>query len=398
MDDSHATPNLPSMVLSERTELSFPSFPHWIEALVEYLRQKAILSGACEETRARKLMLALHEAFSNAIVHGNLEVSSELKEHDDNSFAEALAQRAADPNYSRRTVEIVIDCEAERCRWIITNEGPGFDVDAVMKKKASDDPEVVLASGRGMLIMSSFLDGMAYEMGGRRLVLTLRRESGAEKRRRERVPSVQAVQVVPILPDGAVDWDAAYAAVSRDFSHGGMALLQSQLSGTERILLGVNVENRLIYIPAEVRHCRSLGSDMVELGCRFQAKSEAAEPATAAPADLARVQQAIAELLQRQSIAPLPADERRAYQRAVYNERIEVVPAGQSVPLVGYARDLSKGGVAFISATRIATDSISIVLPQAATESMRIRARVVRCVRIQEGFFDVAAQFLGLDG
>src|SRR5439155_18970974 len=90
-------PDLPGYVVSEQMRLCLPSRPDWIEASAEYLRQKAVLAGACQESRSGKLLVALHEAISNAIVHGNLELSSQLKELGDNTFAEVLAQRTSDP-------------------------------------------------------------------------------------------------------------------------------------------------------------------------------------------------------------------------------------------------------------------------------------------------------------
>src|SRR5687767_2298875 len=101
------TPHLPTAVLSERTHLRVPSLPSWIEPTVEYLRHKAVLSGACPEARAGKLMVALHEALSNAVLHGNLGISSALKEQEDDAFAEALARNAADPTLAGRPVDVV---------------------------------------------------------------------------------------------------------------------------------------------------------------------------------------------------------------------------------------------------------------------------------------------------
>src|SRR5207249_2743985 len=106
MDESTLSPDLTGSVINERTRLRIPSRPEWVPAAVELLREKARLCGACHETRAGKLVLALHEALTNAIVHGNLEVSSELKERDDDAFARTLAARAADPRFSSRSVII----------------------------------------------------------------------------------------------------------------------------------------------------------------------------------------------------------------------------------------------------------------------------------------------------
>src|SRR6516164_4604390 len=103
------SPVVPSAVAAERTFLQIPSQPEWIAPTVEYLKDKAILCGACHQARAKKLMLALHEALTNSIIHGNLELSSDLKESSDSAFAEALAQRAADPRYGSRSVDVRID-------------------------------------------------------------------------------------------------------------------------------------------------------------------------------------------------------------------------------------------------------------------------------------------------
>ena len=109
------TPDIPSTVLIEQSHLRLPSRPDWIEAVVEHLKNKAVLAGACQESRANKLTVALHEALSNSIIHGNLELSSELKERGDSSFAEALAARMADPVLSSRHVDLAVDYDGERC-------------------------------------------------------------------------------------------------------------------------------------------------------------------------------------------------------------------------------------------------------------------------------------------
>src|SRR6516162_8331768 len=92
-------PHLPATVEFEQTRLRMPSRTDWIDPMVEYLRQRATLCGACQEARAAKLLLALHEALSNSIVHGNLELASALKDQGDHAFAAALAERSANPQF-----------------------------------------------------------------------------------------------------------------------------------------------------------------------------------------------------------------------------------------------------------------------------------------------------------
>lgn len=397
MPNPNDPPDLPAQVVSERTHLQVPSYPHWIEGTVEFLRQKAILSGACQETRAGKVMLALHEALSNAIVHGNLELSSDLKEKGDDTFAKALARRVADPAYSERTVEVLVDSSVERCRWVVTDQGKGFNIDAILERFQSDDPEVMLSSGRGILIMRSFLDDVRYEQGGRRLVLTLLRESGAEKRHRPRVASNQTLQVAPILADGTIDWDAAYQAVSKNFSEQGIGILQERLAESGRVLIGISVGGRVHYVPAEVRHCRSLGGDVVELGCRFQGRDEPPPLTPEQPVHIEEVQQAVHNLLEGHLGPQRPADDRRVHPRVIFSEKIEVQSAGQTKAIAGFARDLSKGGIAFITTVLVPLKPATIYLPQSDGSTLKLGAEVVRCVKIQDGFYDAGARFLNLE-
>jgi anti-sigma regulatory factor (Ser/Thr protein kinase) len=393
-------PDLPSLVHAEQSLLRLPSRPHWVEQTVEYLCRKAVLCGACQDTRSKKLMVALQEALVNAVVHGNLELSSELKERGDSSFAEALAQRAADIRLSQRIVDILVDYDGQRCRWIITDQGQGFDVEQVLKRLESDDPELLLASGRGILLMRSFLDEVKYEEGGRRLILTLHRESGEEKRRQTRVDAHQPVQIVPIRADGSVDWEAAYQAVSLNFSEQGMGLLQERLATTDRIIIGIYANNQAIYVPAEVRHCRSLGGDVVELGCRFQTRREvpaATAQSLPAPAGADQaVQDAVAQVMEQHQGRPVGVDDRRSHPRVAYNARLEVFQPGAPEALVVFSRDLSKSGISFIATAALSGELILVLNPQDQGPPLKIRAHIVRCTKVQDGFYDIGAHFLKL--
>jgi anti-sigma regulatory factor (Ser/Thr protein kinase) len=394
--------DVPGQVISERTHLFVPSLTRWIQPTVEYLKHKATLIGACQESRSGKLMVALHEALSNSIIHGNLELSSDLKERGDATFADALSQCEADPRLAGRIVDILVDFDGERCRWILTDQGRGFDIQTVLERCLSDDPEILLASGRGILLMRSFLDEVKYELGGRRVILTLNRVSGEEKRGDPRLAWHQALQVAPILPEGTVDWDAAYEAVSRNFSEKGMALIQEGLTHSDRILIGLTTSTQTVYIPAEVRHVRTLSGEIVELGCCFQTRLELGSavpaPALAEDANQLEVHQAIMNLLEKQTHPTRPTEERRFCPRIVYNERIEIWTDASETPLVGFGQDLSKGGIAFLTMQPLPAEITLVLTPGAGGTPVRVRTQVIHCTKVKEGFFDVGARFLKLEG
>jgi len=389
------TPELPQTVVSEETRLSIPSRPDWIEPTVEYLTRKAIDCGAVHEARAVKLTLALHEAVTNSLVHGNLEISSELKEREDNAFAEQLAARSALPRYATRQIDIRVHYDGDACRWVITDEGKGFDVGAVLRRSADNGEAYLQASGRGIPMMLAFLDEVQFEMGGRRVVLTLRKPSGAEKRQHVRLNYQERVRVAPIRSDGSVDWDAAYEAVSRNLSEAGMSLLQSRLASSGRVLIGIFSDGQPLYVPAEVRHCQVVGSDIVELGCRFQTPAPAAPPpALLDPTSFERAIDVLVDVSRDPKEKPV---ERRSHPRVVYTGRVRISNPSGTDAAYGFARDLSKTGMALITTMPFPLEERDFLLPQGpGSLPLAVRARIVRCQRIMDGFYDVGARFLGL--
>jgi anti-sigma regulatory factor (Ser/Thr protein kinase) len=384
------SPELPWAVAAEQTYLQIPSQPEWIAPTVEYLKDKAILCGACHQEWAKKLMLALHEALTNSIIHGNLELSSDLKERSECAFAEALSQRAADPHYGTRPVDVEVAYDGERCQWTFTDQGKGFDVQRVLARaRATSEPEQLSASGRGILLMRTFLDDVRYELGGRRAVLTLSRASGEEKRRSPRLPLHQPIRVAPIRADGVVDWDAAHEAVMQNLSSGGIAILQDRLANSERVLIGIDWQGQMLYVPAEVRHCQTRGG-VVELGCRFQA------PPTVNDGSSNGVERVIDRLLEQLNERAVRSEERRLHPRAAYTARITVEIGPDQPPVIGFGRDLSHGGIAFLTSKPLPLDNVTLTLPQPDHKALRLLACIIRCHELVSGIYDVGARFLDL--
>jgi anti-sigma regulatory factor (Ser/Thr protein kinase) len=388
MDADLAAPDVTAAVVVDRLVLQLPTSLDWIGPTIELLRRRAVLSGVCDENRAGKLGLALHEALTNSIIHGNLELSSDLKEQGD-AFAQELLRRTADPILSARAVTVELYDDGEVCHWTLTDQGRGFDFEARWRRL--DEPtedDLLRPSGRGLMMMRAFVDAVRYDLEGRRVRLTLRRPDWREHRRQPRLPARQGVRVAPLRPDGSVDWAAAQEAVARDLSADGVGLLVDRLTQAAQVVIGLEAEGRTVFLPAEVRHCTPGAAGLIEIGCRFRiARPEEATPETrAAVAALDRLLDGL-EARQR------PRAERREHPRTHYTERIEVSTAEGSTLSV-FARDLSRGGIAFISSRPIEAAELTIHLPQQDGPPLRLPAQVLRCSPIAEGFYDVAARFV----
>ena len=355
------------------------------------LARRAVETGAIDEQRGSTLLLVLVEALVNAVVHGNLEVPSALKERRDDAFSRTVAQRSNDPHYRDRQVDINIDYDDELLCWTIIDEGPGFDVDALVRRLNEASPEdLALSSGRGVMLMRAFTDDVEWSSGGREVRLFVKRNA-PERRQSSRAPMRTPVRVVPLDDDGGVDWPKAFEALAVDASAGGLSLLQSRLETARHMLVEIPCEGRNVYLPATVCHVRHLG-DMTQIGCRFT--EDAPSPSPQRQEALQRLDQLIQHAGADASCRPYRGDLRR-HVRAAYTKKIGVRLVGQDSAAIQLARDLSLGGMAFLSRQPLGTQQVvEIRFVEEDTGMPVMQAQVVRCLRISQDMHDIGVRFV----
>jgi hypothetical protein len=231
------------------------------------------------------------------------------------------------------------------------------------------------------------------------VILSLSRASGTEKRKDDRLALTAPFKVTPLLPDGQPDWSASYEALSRNFSEHGIAILQKHLMQSQQILIGIPTNQGIINFPAEIKHTRTFGDSGVELGCRFlqagTSSATAVSQSADAPTQLVEVEQAITHFLESHSTQTTP-HERRIHPRIVFNERVAIHIENRPQPIIGYARDLSRGGIALIAQEQVPSEVTITFAVGPDRDPLKVRCRVMRCQRIQEGFYDVGAAFMRL--
>ena len=137
------------------------------DRLMRGIREYQVVDGP----RENHFCVALEEALNNAFYHGNLEISSELKEDGSSRFVELAAEREKLSPWCHRSV-LVTELVSPFGLWItIQDEGRGFNIRAVLDR--SNDPEAMLASGRGLMLMRAFTDDMFFNANGNEVTLVL---------------------------------------------------------------------------------------------------------------------------------------------------------------------------------------------------------------------------------
>lgn len=132
-------------------------------------------------TEITRVNVALQEALSNAIFHGNLELSSRLREEDESRFFQLARERRQRPPYRDRRVFLEGELTREKISFAIRDEGPGFDPSLLPNPHRTEALDC--ACGRGLLLIRSFMDEVSFNARGNeiRLVKYLRREDPSQE-------------------------------------------------------------------------------------------------------------------------------------------------------------------------------------------------------------------------
>lgn len=161
--------------LTERvSRYTLENDPGLVSPLVQVFREELVAFGLCDATGATRAGIALEEALLNAVYHGNLGVSSELKLAGDGSFERRAAERRLEAPYRDRRVRVSAELAPDGAGFVVADEGTGFDVGAL--PDPTDPANLERPSGRGVLFMRTFMDEVRYNPTGNVVTLVKLRD------------------------------------------------------------------------------------------------------------------------------------------------------------------------------------------------------------------------------
>ena len=140
-----------------------------LSTLVGYLQEAVSQIGLCDESDRMRVGVALEEALVNALYHGNLEVNSHLREQDYDAYQALADARAGEVPYCNRRIHVEAQITAEQAQFVIRDEGPGFNPDDL--PDPTDPANLERVSGRGVLLMRTFMDRVEYNDIGNEVTL-----------------------------------------------------------------------------------------------------------------------------------------------------------------------------------------------------------------------------------
>lgn len=168
---SHA--QLMQCLTHQQQTFEIPNQNSLVPQIVGTIQESLARLGVCDEAERIRIGIALEEALVNAIIHGNLEVGSDLRERADDSYTQLIDLRKRQKPYCDRRVQVTLRADRDEATILIRDQGPGFDIS---KLPDPTDPEnLCKCSGRGILLMRSFFDEVIFNDLGNQVTMVRRR-------------------------------------------------------------------------------------------------------------------------------------------------------------------------------------------------------------------------------
>jgi CheY-like chemotaxis protein len=144
-----------------------------IPALIGHLQESLGQLGLCDDVERMQVGVALEEALTNSLYHGNLEISSQLRENDFATYYATYEERVRIAPYRDRVIQVDARIARDEAEFTIRDEGPGFDPASL--PDPTDPANLERLSGRGVLLMRTFMDEVIYNSMGNEVRMIKRR-------------------------------------------------------------------------------------------------------------------------------------------------------------------------------------------------------------------------------
>jgi DNA-binding NarL/FixJ family response regulator len=149
-----------------------------IPPLVEHIDKDLAEIGLFDATVRMRIGVAIQEALVNAMVHGNLEIASEVRYESPSRHIAMAEQRRDQPPYRGRKVHILTHETQASATYIVRDSGPGFDPTRV--PDCTDPANLDRPCGRGLLLIRSFMDEVRFNEKGNEVTMVVRRKPAGE--------------------------------------------------------------------------------------------------------------------------------------------------------------------------------------------------------------------------
>jgi CheY-like chemotaxis protein/anti-sigma regulatory factor (Ser/Thr protein kinase) len=159
------------------TRFELENDPALISPLAAYFQEGLEHLGFADGTVRTQVGIAVMESVSNAMVHGNLEVASDLRRKDKDAYVREIARRRREMPWSGRRVRCRARESTGEVEYVIQDEGPGFDPSSLPDPTAPESMHGV--SGRGVWLIRTLMDQVRFNEAGTEITILKRAPAAA---------------------------------------------------------------------------------------------------------------------------------------------------------------------------------------------------------------------------
>jgi len=149
--------------------------PDAVDAVVSHLQSNLARFEFCDEIGLFQVSAALNEALHNAVEHGNLGIDSSMRERSSAEYFNLRRERMQVSPYRERRVRVIENLMSTEVSYVISDDGSGFDTSSV--PDPTDARNLIKPSGRGLMLMRTFMDEVLFNETGSQVTMVKRRDS-----------------------------------------------------------------------------------------------------------------------------------------------------------------------------------------------------------------------------
>jgi CheY-like chemotaxis protein/anti-sigma regulatory factor (Ser/Thr protein kinase) len=156
------------------SQFILPNDSAYLAPLIGHLQDQMGQLKLCDKSNLIRVGNALHEVLVNAIEHGNLELSSTLREGGNRTaYLKLIEERRRQVPYRDRRVYVTARFSHTEAVYVIRDEGPGFDPSTL--PDPTDPCNLEKTTGRGLLLIHTFMDDVRFNATGNEITIVKRR-------------------------------------------------------------------------------------------------------------------------------------------------------------------------------------------------------------------------------
>ena len=149
--------------------------PIRVRPLISHLQDHMTMMNLTDKGGQIRVGTALHECLINAMEHGNLELTSELRESEHpEAYRQLVEERRLQQPYRDRRVLVVARFSRHEAVFVVRDDGRGFNTSNL--PDPTDPANLGKCTGRGLFLIRTFMDDVSFNATGNEITMTKRRQ------------------------------------------------------------------------------------------------------------------------------------------------------------------------------------------------------------------------------